>query len=73
MGLMQEEYVIWLRNNVLVKSYTPWNTPEVKKANEGELDKLEKAEFIESSISPYSAPTLCVDKPEGTLRVTFDF
>ena len=42
-------------------------------AIELELKKLEKADFIEPSISPYSAPTVCVKKPDGTLRVTIDF
>ena len=60
-------------NNVPVKSYTPRNSPAVKKAIEDELFKLEKADFIEPSISPYSAPTVCVAKPDGTLRVTIDF
>ena len=72
-GLTQEEYVIRLNNNVPVKSYTPRNSPAVKKAIEDELFKLEKADFIEPSISPYSAPTVCVAKPDGTLRVTIDF
>ena len=54
-GLTQEEYVIRLNNNVPVKSYTPRNSPAVKKAIEDELFKLEKADFIELSISPYSA------------------
>ena len=72
-GLTQEEYVIWLNNDVPVNSYTPWNSPAVKKAIGDELDKLEKADFIEPSISPYSAPTVCVAKPDGTLRVTIKF
>ena len=72
-GLTQEEYVIWLNNDVPVKSYTPWNSPAVKKAIGDELFKLEKADFIEPLISPYSAPTVCVANPDGTLRVTIDF
>ena len=65
--------MIWLNNDVPVKSYTPRNSPAVKKAIEDELYKLEKADFIEPSISPYSAPTIGVAKPDGTLRVTIDF
>ena len=72
-GLTQEEYVIRLNNDVLVKSYTPQNSSAVKKAIEDELFKPEKADFIEPLISPYSAPTVCVVKPDGTLRVTIDF
>ena len=56
-----------------MKSYTPQNSPAVKKAIKDELFKLEKADFIEPSISPYSAPTVCMAKPDGTLRVTIDF
>ena len=37
-GLTQEEYVIWLNNDVPVKSHTPWNSPAVKKAIEDELN-----------------------------------
>ena len=49
--LTQEEYVIWLNNDVPVKSLTPWNSPSVKKAIGDELDKLEKADIIELLIS----------------------
>ena len=52
-GLTQEEYGIWLSNDVPVKSYTPWNSPAIKKAIEDKLNKLEKADFIEPSIIPY--------------------
>ena len=72
-GLTQAEYVIQLNKNVPVKSYTPQNSPPVEKAIGDELDKLEKVDFIEPLFSPYSAPTVCVAKPDGTLRVTIDF
>ena len=49
-GLTQEECGIWLSNDVPVKSYAPWNSPNVKKAIKEELDKLEKADFIEPLI-----------------------
>ena len=71
--LTQEEYVILLNSKVPGKSYTSWNSPAVKKAIEDKADQLEKAEFIEPLISPYSAPTVCVAKPDGISRVTFDF
>ena len=32
-----------------------------------------KKRILEPSISPYSALTVCVKKPDGTLRVTIDF
>ena len=38
-----------------------------------ELEKLEKADFIEPFIIPYNALTVCVKKLDGTLRVTIDF
>ena len=38
-----------------------------------ELLKLEKADFIEPSISPFAAPTVCVKKKDGSLRVCIDF
>ena len=72
-GLTQEEYVIWLSNDVPVKNYTPRNSPAVKKATGNELDKLEKADFIEPSISSYSAPNVCVAKPDGTLNIPLTF
>ena len=73
MNITREEYVICLHNNTPVKSYTPRNSPAVKQAIETELEKLERADFIELSISPYSAPTVCIRKPDGSLRVTIDF
>ena len=42
-------------------------------AIESELEKHERAGFIEPSNSPYSAPTVCVKKPDGSLRVTINF
>ena len=72
-GLTTEEYYIRLADGTPVKSYVPRRSPAVVEAIESELEKLERAEFIEPSISPYSAPTVCVKKPDGTLRVTIDF
>ena len=72
-GLTTEEYYIRLADGTPVKSYVPRRSPAVVKAIESELEKLERAEFIEPSISPYSAPTVCVKKLDGTLRVTIDF
>ena len=72
-GTTWEEYVICLHDNTPVKSYTLRNSPAVKQAIETELEKLERADFIEPLISPYLAPTVCIKKPYGPLRVTFDF
>ena len=72
-GITREEYVICLHDNTPVKSYTPRNSPAVKQAIETELEKLERADFIKPLISPYLAPTVCIRKPDGSLRVTIDF
>ena len=73
MGITREKYVIFLHDNTPVKSYTPRNSPAVKQAIETELEKLERADFIKLSISPYLVPTVCIMKPDGSLRVTIDF
>ena len=54
------------------KSYTPCCSPAVVEAIESESDKLEKADIIKPSNSLYSAPTVCVENPGGTLCVTID-
>ena len=72
-GLTTEEYYIRLADGTPVKSCVPRRSPAVVEAIELDLEKLEKADFIEPSIGPYSAPTFCVKKPYGTLRVTIDF
>ena len=56
-----------------VKSYTPCCSPAVIEEIGSELEKLEKADFIEPSNSPYSAHTVCKRKPNGSLQVTIDF
>ena len=37
------------------------------------MEKLEKADYLEPSKSPYSAPIVCIKKPDGSLRVNIDF
>ena len=66
-GLTKEEYYIRLIDETPVESYTPCCSPAVIEAIESELDKLERADFIEPSNSPYSAPTVCVKKPDSAL------
>ena len=73
MGSTTEEYYIRLANGTPVKSYVPRQSPEVVEAIKLDLEKLEKADFIEPSISLYSAPTVCVKKPNGALRVAINF
>ena len=65
--LTKVTYKIRLSNDVLVKGYVPRRTPAVIRAIEEELDKLEKVDFIEPSISPYAAPIVCVKKPDNLL------
>ena len=42
-------------------------SPAIIEEIESELEKLEKSDFIEPSNSPYSAPTVCVRKLDGSL------
>ena len=72
-GLTTEEYYIRLADGTPVKSYVPRQSPEVVEAIKLELEKLERVDFIEPYISPYSAPTVCVKKSNGTLRVAINF
>ena len=62
-----------MAKNETIKSYIPWKTPAMVKAINGEVEKLEKAGFIEPSISTFAAPTVCVRKKDGSLRVYIDF
>ena len=59
-GLTKEEYFIRLSDRTPVKSYTPCCSHAVVEAIESELEKLERAGFIEPSNSPNLAPTVCV-------------
>ena len=34
---------------------------------------MKEVDFIEPSISPFAAPMVCVQKGDGSLRVTIDF
>ena len=68
----REKYVNCLNDNTPVKSYTPQRSPAVKKAIEAELEKLEKADFMKPSISPYSALTVSIKKLDDSLRVNID-
>ena len=66
-GLTKELYKIYLKNKVPVKGYVPRWKPTIVQAINDELEKLEKVEFIEPSISPYSALIVCVKKSDNTL------
>ena len=48
-------------------------TPAVKATNNEEISKLKKADLIKPSISPFAAPTVCVKKKDGSLRVCINF
>ena len=47
--------------------------PKQIQAIEEELCKLEKADFIKPSESPYALPIVCVSKLDGSLRVCINF
>ena len=49
-----------MSNDILANSYSPLSSPSVKEAIEAKLDKLEKVDFSELSIFPFSAPIVCV-------------
>lgn len=72
-GLREESYKIRLINEEPVKSYVLIRAPAMVEAINEEIKKLEKAGFIEPSISLYSAPTVCIRKKDGSLRVCIDF
>lgn len=56
------QYEIRMVDNKPIKSYVLRCTPDIVEAINEEISKLEKAEFIEPSISPFVAPTVCVEK-----------
>ena len=60
--LTNVEYKIQLQNEVPVKGYVPRHTLAVVSAINDKLDKLEQVDFIEPSISPYSAPNVYFSK-----------
>jgi len=66
-GLTKEVYKIRFKDEVPIKGYVPRRTPAMVQAINKELDKLEKADFIEPSISPFPSPIVCVKKPDNTL------
>ena len=59
-GITTEKYTICLNNHDPVKCYVPCCTPVIVEAINNELDKMLKADFIEKSISPFSAPMVCI-------------
>ena len=72
-GITKEKYTIRLSNSEPIKSYVPHCTLAMIEAINDELDKMLKADFIEKSISPFSAFMVCTWKPDGRLQVTIDF
>ena len=44
-----------------------------KRGNWERVEKMKEADFIEPSISPFAAPMVCVQKGNGSLRVTINF
>ena len=72
-GLTKVKYKLSLKDNVPIKGYVLRCTPSMIQAINYELEKLERADFIEMSISLYSAPIVCLKKPDHTLIVTINF
>jgi hypothetical protein len=72
-GLADTSYTIKVSKVNPVKGYVPRLNPAARKAILDEVDKMEQADFIEPSISPYALPIVCVQKKDKTLRVCIDF
>ena len=72
-GLTDVDYKIRLSDPTPIKSYIPRYSQGVREAISKELEKMKEANFIEPSISPFAAPMVCVQKGDGSLRVTIDF
>ena len=72
-GLTKEEYFIRLNDGTPVKSYTPCCSPAVVEAIESELEKLERAGFIELSNSLYSPQPYVSRSQMGLMCVIIDF
>ena len=66
-GIKKEENSILLDDGTPIRSYIPCHSPLVIEAVESKLEKLEKANLIEPSNNPYSAPTICERKLNGSL------
>lgn len=73
MGRTVPPYRVKLRIGVSFKGYVPRLTPEAIQVTKEEVVKMKRADLIEESDSPYSAPTVVVPKPDGVLRVCIDF
>ena len=73
MGRTKVQHTIQINLEEPIKLYVPRHTPAMVETNNNEIRKLEKVEFIEPSILSFSAPTVCVKKPDGALQVCIDF
>ena len=72
-GKTDVDYKIRLSETNPIKSYIPHYSQGVRQAILKELEKMKEVDFIEPSISPFAAPMVCVQKGDGSLRVTIDF
>ena len=72
-GLIQEEYTIRLSDPTPIKSYIPRQTLAMITAINEELGKLRQVNFIEPLKNPYAALIVCVQKPDGSMRIIIDF
>lgn len=72
-GRTGPEYTIKLLTGKPYKGYVPRRSPAAIAAIREEVKKMLRADLIEESHSPYSAPMVCVPKPDGNIRVCIDF
>lgn len=72
-GRTGPQYWVKLRTGIPYKGYDPRQTPAALQAIQDEVQKIQRADLIETSDSPYSAPMVVVPKPVGALRVCIDF
>ena len=71
--LTKVDYKILLSDKNPIKLYIPRYSQGVREAIGKELEKIKKADFIEPSIGHFTTPMVCVQKGNGSLRVTIDF
>lgn len=72
-GRVGPPYKIKLRTGTPYKGYIPRRSPAAIAAIQREVEKMKKANFIETSISPYLTPMVCVPKPDRNIWVCIDF
>lgn len=72
-GQVGPPYRIKLRTGTPYKGYVLRQLLAAIAAIRLEVKKMKRTDFIETSISPYSAPMVCVPKPDGNIWVCINF